>query len=95
MRHSSYGLLLAAGLTLPLFAASVQAQDIGKDGHSPAPATETSTRSTNDQEPSPPKTGEKAPDFTLKGGDGKSHTLSDYRGRWVVLNFYPANFTKG
>jgi len=42
------------------------------------------------------KIGETAPDFTLKAlveGDIKDVTLSDYRGRWVVLFSYPADFT--
>jgi thiol-disulfide isomerase/thioredoxin len=29
-----------------------------------------------------------APDFTLKGLDGKAHSLSDYRGKVVFLNFW-------
>jgi len=36
-----------------------------------------------------------APDFSLTGLDGKTHTLADYRGRWVVLYFYPADDTPG
>jgi thiol-disulfide isomerase/thioredoxin len=27
-------------------------------------------------------------DFTLKGLDGKEHSLSDYRGKWVVVNYW-------
>lgn len=37
--------------------------------------------------------GEMAPDFTLKGHDDKEHTLSEYRGRPVVLAFYPLDFS--
>jgi peroxiredoxin len=37
--------------------------------------------------------GDLAPDFTLKGSDDKDHRLSDYRGRKVVLIFYPLDFS--
>ncbi|HQT91932.1 MAG TPA: redoxin domain-containing protein, partial [Candidatus Kryptobacter bacterium] len=40
------------------------------------------------------KEGEKAPNFALMGNDGKTHKLSDFRGEYVVLYFYPAAFTK-
>jgi len=36
-----------------------------------------------------------APDFNLLDQDGKSHSLSDYRGSWVVLYFYPMDGTPG
>jgi peroxiredoxin Q/BCP len=42
-----------------------------------------------------PKVGTPAPDFTLNSGDGKPVSLKDYRGKWVVLYFYPKNFTSG
>lgn len=42
-----------------------------------------------------PKTGSKAPDFTLSDQNGKSHTLSDYAGKWVLLYFYPKDDTPG
>lgn len=38
---------------------------------------------------------EKAPDFTLKGSDQKNHSLSDYRGKNVILYFYPKDHTPG
>ena len=37
--------------------------------------------------------GELAPDFTLVDQDEKSHTLSQYRGKKVVLYFYPKDMT--
>ena len=37
--------------------------------------------------------GDTAPDFTLPGTGGRSYTLSDYRGRSVVLAFYPGDDT--
>jgi thioredoxin-dependent peroxiredoxin len=37
--------------------------------------------------------GDPAPDFALPGTDGRTYRLADYRGRWVVLAFYPGDFT--
>ena len=37
--------------------------------------------------------GEPAPDFTLRDQDGKKTSLSDFRGRTVVLVFYPLDFS--
>ncbi len=36
-----------------------------------------------------------APDFSLQDQDGTTHTLQDYRGKWVVLYFYPKDDTPG
>ncbi len=41
------------------------------------------------------KEGEKAPNFALKGNDGKTHELSSFRGKYVVLYFYPKDETSG
>ena len=35
--------------------------------------------------------GQRAPDFTLQGGDGKAHSLSDYKGKFVVLEWTNPN----
>lgn len=37
--------------------------------------------------------GDTAPDFQLPGTGGKTYKLSDYRGRKLVLAFYPGDFT--
>jgi thioredoxin-dependent peroxiredoxin len=42
-----------------------------------------------------PEVGHPAPDFTLDTQDGKPVSLRDFRGRWVVLYFYPKDFTPG
>jgi len=39
--------------------------------------------------------GKKAPDFELVGSDGKKHELRDYRGKTVVIYFYPKDNTPG
>jgi len=39
--------------------------------------------------------GKKAPTFNLEGNDGKKHSLEDYRGKTVVLYFYPKDDTPG
>ena len=42
------------------------------------------------------KVGDMAPDFTLQGTDGKTHKLSDYRGKQaVVVAWFPKAFTQG
>ncbi len=41
------------------------------------------------------KEGMKAPDFELMGSDNKTHKLSDYRGKKVILYFYPKDNTPG
>src|SRR5687768_937522 len=39
--------------------------------------------------------GQPAPDFSLNDQDGKTHKLRDYRGKWVVIYFYPKDDTPG
>jgi peroxiredoxin Q/BCP len=39
--------------------------------------------------------GSAAPDFSLQDQDGRTHRLSDYAGRWLVLYFYPRDDTPG
>jgi peroxiredoxin Q/BCP len=41
------------------------------------------------------KVGDPAPDFTLPGTDGKTHSLSQLKGKTVVLAWFPKAFTGG
>jgi thioredoxin-dependent peroxiredoxin len=49
-------------------------------------------RASSDQAPA---VGAVAPDFTLNSQEGKAVSLGEYRGKWVVLYFYPKDFTSG
>jgi len=42
-----------------------------------------------------PAVGTAAPDFTLNSQENKPVSLHDYKGKWVVLYFYPKDFTSG
>ena len=42
-----------------------------------------------------PEVGAPAPDFTLNSQEGKPVSLHDFKGKWVVLYFYPKDFTSG
>lgn len=41
------------------------------------------------------KVGDKAPAFALPDQDDKTHSLGDYRGKWVLIYFYPKDDTPG
>lgn len=47
------------------------------------------------QAPAELNVGDMAPDFSLQGTDGRTHRLSDYRGRAVVLAWFPKASTRG
>jgi thioredoxin-dependent peroxiredoxin len=42
-----------------------------------------------------PQVGEQAPTFTLPSQEGSPISLDSYRGKWVVLYFYPKDMTSG
>jgi cytochrome oxidase Cu insertion factor (SCO1/SenC/PrrC family) len=72
---------------LALFGAAAQ-QPAPPQGQQPPPA----------QAPRPEptlKAGDRAPAFELQGSDGKVHRLSDYKGKTVVLAWFPKAFTGG
>jgi len=73
--------LLTMGLVATLAAGAVMAQ--APPGAAPAVPTVV-------------KVGDMAPDFSLQGSDGKTHKLSDYRGKQaVVVAWFPKAFTQG
>ena len=73
--------LLTMGLVATLAAGAVAAQGPPQT----APAV-----------PTVVKVGDMAPDFSLQGTDGKTHKLSDYRGKQaVVIAWFPRAFTQG
>jgi cytochrome oxidase Cu insertion factor (SCO1/SenC/PrrC family) len=80
-------LLSLCSLALLGLAATASAQ-----GQAPAPAAA----------PAPPpqysadlKVGDVAPPFSLPGSDGKTHTLAEFKGKTVVLAWFPKAFTGG
>ena len=63
----------------------------------PVAATQTQTPA---QTPAQPpavvlNVGDAAPAFSLPGSDGKTHKLSDYKGKAVVIAWFPQAFTGG
>ena len=49
----------------------------------------------SEKEPKALKAGDKAPTFSLKNTDGKTVKLSDFKGKKLVLYFYPRDMTPG
>ena len=46
-------------------------------------------------QPQPPAEGAPAPNFTLPSQEGAQVSLDQFKGKWVVLYFYPKDFTSG
>jgi peroxiredoxin Q/BCP len=46
-------------------------------------------------QPQPPAAGAPAPAFSLPSQEGAQVSLDQYKGKWVVLYFYPKDFTSG
>jgi peroxiredoxin Q/BCP len=46
-------------------------------------------------QPQPPATGSPAPAFSLPNQEGVQVSLDQFKGKWVVLYFYPKDFTSG
>jgi hypothetical protein len=88
MRH-----ITMLGLAASVLTAGLSAQT---PAQAPVPATTQAAA----QAPSAPagvdlKVGDAAPAFSLAGSDGKTHKLSDSKGKAVVLAWFPKAFTGG
>src|SRR6202021_3036360 len=46
-------------------------------------------------QPQPPAVGNPAPTFSLPSQEGAQVSLDQFKGKWVVLYFYPKDFTSG
>ena len=46
-------------------------------------------------QPQPPAAGNQAPTFSLPNQEGTQVSLDQYKGKWIVLYFYPKDFTSG
>jgi cytochrome oxidase Cu insertion factor (SCO1/SenC/PrrC family) len=78
-------MFMCAGIGIATIAAALSAQ---------APAGQALTGPVS-PEPVQLKVGDVAPPFSLQGSDGKIHKLADYKGKTVVLAWFPKAFTGG
>jgi peroxiredoxin Q/BCP len=68
---------------------------VGKDGQTANPAVATAAGSRHDERMGRLEPGEKAPAFKLRDQDGKTVALSDFKGKKVLIFFYPRADTPG
>ena len=79
---------MLAGLALASFGMAVSAQ--GQPPQQAQPASQPAP-----QYSAVLNVGDRAPEFKLPGSDGKVHSLSGYKGKTVVLAWFPKAFTGG
>lgn len=74
-----------------------QPADASKTPAADAPKTASSQAASQPQAVAleQPAVGTKAPEFSLPSQEGKSISLDQFHGKWVVLYFYPKDFTGG
>jgi peroxiredoxin Q/BCP len=76
-------------------ALAAESADSGEAAKAATPATPAEPAVAKPATPTTPVAGSPAIDFSLISGEGKATTLKDYKGKWVVLYFYPKDFTGG
>ncbi|HWN82057.1 MAG TPA: peroxiredoxin [Candidatus Udaeobacter sp.] len=89
------GMLFGVAMLLPMAIAFAAEDDV--ESAKPALAAPATTEPAADKPATPvtPAVGSQAIDFSLTSGEGKATSLKDYQGKWVVLYFYPKDFTGG
>lgn len=75
---------MRARLLTALFPLALLAFATSASAQAPAPAASAK-----------PQVGQMAPAFSLVDQNGKKHALADYKGKWVVVYFYPKDQTPG
>jgi peroxiredoxin Q/BCP len=78
--------MLTTFFSLALTAGAIPAFAQAPGGAAPAPVAGQSPK---------PAAGQAAPGFKLVDQNGKTHSLADYKGKWVVVYFYPKDQTPG
>ena len=93
-RFLGVGSTLFAHLLVAVTIAAAE-EPAGKAGTGTTETAAPSASTTKTEVVAMPEVGSPAIDFNLATSDGKQTTLKDYRGKWVVLYFYPKDFTSG
>lgn len=82
-------------LTLAGFAIAALGVATSATGQTPPAAPQQQAPKTPPQYSATLNVGDRAPEFKLPGSDGRTHALSDYKGKTVVLAWFPKAFTGG
>ena len=90
------GILFGVPMLVPMaMALAAGESDAGESAKAATPATSAESAVAKPATPTIPVAGSPAIDFSLISGEGKATTLKDFKGKWVVLYFYPKDFTGG
>ena len=90
------GILFGVPMLVPMATALAgESADSGAAAKAATPATPAEPAVAKPATPTTPVAGSPAIDFSLLSGEGQATTLKDYKGKWVVLYFYPKDFTGG
>jgi thioredoxin-dependent peroxiredoxin len=90
------GILFGVPMLVPMaMALAGESADSGEAPKAATPSTSAEAAVLKPSTPATPVAGSPAIDFSLTSGEGKATSLKDFKGKWVVLYFYPKDFTGG